>query len=45
MCKIYDSPCLPENEAVRVITSGCLVALIRLQVYQISDGGIVDAKD
>ncbi|KAL0489361.1 meiotic recombination protein DMC1 [Acrasis kona] len=29
VCKIYDSPCLPESEAI----------------YQISDGGIVDAKD
>lgn len=29
VCKIYDSPCLPEAEAV----------------YQISDAGIIDAKD
>ena len=29
ICKIYDSPCLPESEAT----------------FQISTGGIIDAKD
>lgn len=29
VCKIYDSPCLPEAEAI----------------YQISEQGIIDAKD
>ena len=29
ICKIYDSPCLPESEVI----------------FQISEGGIIDAKD
>jgi meiotic recombination protein DMC1 len=46
ICKIYDSPSLAESEAVRdLILPPFVFILILQQIYQISDGGITDAKD
>eukprot|EP00992_Anisonema_acinus_P012795 TRINITY_DN8359_c0_g1_i2.p1 TRINITY_DN8359_c0_g1~~TRINITY_DN8359_c0_g1_i2.p1 ORF type:complete len:120 (+),score=18.54 TRINITY_DN8359_c0_g1_i2:351-710(+) len=56
ICKIYDSPCLPESEAVCIVPKrksecgvvnnvGCNFRLLMAQVFSISDEGIIDAKE